>query len=82
MLEEIVAGIAINLITQISKKYNVRQTHVIALLCLIIGIAYVIIENNNPDVIQRAGLFIAKAFAVSQGVYMSIDSLEKQHKSK
>ena len=70
MIESILAWIWINIITAISKKFNLSQTNLIAWLCFLLACGYVAIKQYNPELLEQSIKFSIQALWISQWLYM------------
>jgi len=59
--------------TKFNKQISMRL--LVTVLCLIAGTVYYILQQNNPEVLQKLVTFVSGAFATSQGMWMVVDKI-------
>lgn len=66
-----------NLINWISKKFNatIDKGWIIAMLSLMVGLVYYMLQSYYPDWLQKAATFLAGSFATSQGIRLVLNNL-------
>ena len=66
-----------NLINRISKKFNatIDKGWIIAMLSLISGLVYYMLQAYYPDAMQKSLEFLAGSFATSQGIWLVLNNL-------
>lgn len=77
MMESILTGIFINIITEISKKYNISQTLLIGWICILMGFLYIWLKEYNPDLLEHSIKYVLESLWVSQWLYMAYTKLTK-----
>jgi hypothetical protein len=80
-MEALLIGAAIYLLTEGTKylqtkfKKQISMRLVVAVLCLIAGTVYYVLQQNNPEVLTKLITFVSGAFATSQGMWMVVDKI-------